>query len=313
MVILMRLRRMTLSWVLFSLLFVSGWAEEFELFDGTIYRGQLVAADEEGFVVRQDNGSFSPRTDWAKLTDESLSRLANDERARPFVEIFIAPPEPVERPAARPIRTNPQPRAERPDDVGKGWLKALTTPGGLFLLGVLFLVNLFVGYQVALFKWQPTPLVCGLSAVLPVIGPIIFLVMPKNVPEEEVSATEEAVAQAVLNVADSGPSMVQQMGLRTGSKKGGEDSEYPKVFKRGEFTFNRRFFETQFPTFFRVVTSEADKNLVLELDCARGIVLANRISRISQNEVHVKTTSGDERPIEFAGINQVTLRVKDEA
>ncbi len=305
----MRLRRIALLWVLLSFLLLPGLAEEYELFDGTIYRGELVAADEDGFVIRQDNGSFSPRTDWAKLTDESLVRLVGDPRARQYVEIFIAPPEPVERPAARPIRTNPAPKVEIPEDAGRGWIKAFMTPGGLFLLGILYLSNLYLAYEVARFKWQPTPLVCGLSALLPVIGPLIFLVMPRNVPEEEVSATEEAVAQAVLNVAESGPSRVQQMGRPAVSKE--EADELPKEFNRGEFTFNRRFFETQFPNFFRVVTSEADKDLVLQIACARGPVTASRISRISQNEIYVKTASGAETPIEFAGITQVTLRRKD--
>jgi hypothetical protein len=85
----------------------------------------------------------------------------------------------------------------------------------------------------------------------------------------------------------------------------------PQTFSRGEFTFNRRFFETKFPGFFRVVPSEADKDLVLAIRGARNEYVAKRISRISSNEMHVQVLSGGEVMVPFAEITSVTLRHKD--
>ena len=85
----------------------------------------------------------------------------------------------------------------------------------------------------------------------------------------------------------------------------------PKVFKRGETTFNRRFFETQFPSFFRVVTTEADRDLVLDVAAGKSSVVASRISRISANEIHFKTANGQEVTVGFGDVVQITLRHKD--
>jgi hypothetical protein len=139
--------------------------------------------------------------------------------------------------------------------------------------------------------------------------------MPKWLPPEEVNATAEAMQAQTLTVADSGPSLVQQMGLRTGGGegKGRPGDELPRTFRKGEFTFNRRFFETQFPSFFRVVTTEADRDLVLDVAAGKGSVVASRISRISANEAHFKTATGQEIGVPFSEISQVTLRHKDAA
>ena len=95
-----------------------------------------------------------------------------------------------------------------------------------------------------------------------------------------------------------------------GEAKAGADGA-PKVFRRGESTFNRRFFETQFPSFFRVVTTEADRDLVLDVAAGENSVVASRISRISANEAHFKTTAGTETSVDFGEINSITLRHKD--
>jgi hypothetical protein len=94
---------------------------------------------------------------------------------------------------------------------------------------------------------------------------------------------------------------------------GGAADGSPKVFKRGETTFNRRFFETQFPSFFRVIATDADRDLVIDISAGKHSVVANRISRISANEVHVKTPTGQEVGVPFGEVSQVTLRHKDAA
>jgi hypothetical protein len=85
----------------------------------------------------------------------------------------------------------------------------------------------------------------------------------------------------------------------------------PKQFRRGETTFNRRFFETQFPSFFKVVASEVDKDLVLEVSTASGVFVATRISRISGSDLALKNSDGSENTIEFAQVLEVKLRDKN--
>ncbi len=86
------------------------------------------------------------------------------------------------------------------------------------------------------------------------------------------------------------------------------------TFQRGQFTFNRRFFETKFPGFFGVVRRDADKDMVLVIKSARGQYVGQRISRIAANDLHLQVQRGpasEEVMIPFQEIQQIQLRHKD--
>jgi hypothetical protein len=88
----------------------------------------------------------------------------------------------------------------------------------------------------------------------------------------------------------------------------------PIIFPRGEFSFNRRFFETKFAGFFRVIPTEAEKDLVLVIKASRGEFVGRRISRITPNELYlqvVKDNASAEEMIPFAEIAEVQIRHKD--
>ena len=196
--------------------------------------------------------------------------------------------------------TNPQ--------VSKGVLAAILTPGGMFFIGLMYAANIFFGFEVARFRWRSPALVCGLSAVLPIVGPLIYLAMPKWTPPEEVNATAEAMAATTLQVADSGPSLVQQMGLRTGGGGIQGNSDLPRTFGKGEFTFNRRFFETQFGMFLPSAQASESEGLVMEVVASSGSFVANKINRMNASEVIVRRVDGDEAPLDYGAIQSVTLR-----
>jgi hypothetical protein len=50
-------------------------------------------------------------------------------------------------------------------------------PAGIFLALLVMGLSGYAGYEIARFKNRPVKLVCALSAVLPVLGPVVFLVM----------------------------------------------------------------------------------------------------------------------------------------
>ena len=86
------------------------------------------------------------------------------------------------------------------------------------------------------------------------------------------------------------------------------------TFQRGQFTFNRRFFETKFPGFFGVVRRDADRDMVLIIKAARGEYLGQRISRIAANDLHLQVQRGhvsEEVMIPFQEIQQIQLKHKD--
>ena len=87
----------------------------------------------------------------------------------------------------------------------------------------------------------------------------------------------------------------------------------PQVFQRGQFTFNRRFFETKFSGFFAMIRREADKNLVLTVKTGRANMVVERITRIATNEMHVETPVGagkQEVMVPFAEVVEVQLKSK---
>ena len=87
-----------------------------------------------------------------------------------------------------------------------------------------------------------------------------------------------------------------------------------QVFKRGQFTFNRRFIETKFSGFFGVVRRSDTKDMVLLLKTARGEFTAVRISRIATNDMHVETRKGEamqEITIPFGEIQEIHLKHTD--
>ncbi len=316
----MRWFRCALAFAIVTCLAGAALAAEFRLVTGDVYKGELSAADKDGLVVRLDSGDYSPRIDWAKLSDETLRDLADNPKAKRFVEPFIEPPaETVAIQQAKELKVHQPARLERPE-TKKGLIPALTTPNGLILLALLFVANLYAGYEVARFKWRPPALVCGLSAVFPVFGPCIFLVLPRNVPVELENATEVAVQQTHLAVGSQAPAgsapaggAAAALGLSKGGGHAAAQEGLPRVFKRGETTFNRRFFETQFQNFFRMVATEADKDLVIDVSAGKKSVVATRISRISATDINFKTATLQEVGVPFAEISEVKLRHKDAA
>ncbi len=173
-----------------------------------------------------------------------------------------------------------------------------------------------------------------MSAVLPLIGPIIFLCLPTlMVPVEETwepdargSSRKTAAADAVnpmqaegaehptgLRLAGTGPAD----DVKLGHFEGGEEKPaIPETvtFQRGQFTFNRRFLETKFAGFFGVIRRDADRDMVLVIKSSRGEYIGQRISRIAANDLHLQVQRGhasEEVMIPFVEIKEIRLKHKD--
>ncbi len=285
--------------------------------NGDVVRGEAVSFNDDGLVVRLDIGGHTPRISWSKLTQETLQQLAANPEAAGFVEPFIEiPPVPKEKKEKKQIAIKPVPRVER---VGTPkFFASFATPAGLMILVVLLAANVYVAYEIARFRYRPPALVCGLSILFPVVAPAIFLAMPPSEPEDlEGAALSEAAGGALAaGKATTGPlaKMPMASGLSIAHDKSSASSAgaVPQTFKRGEFTFNRRFMETKFPGFFRVVQGEAEKDLVLAIRMGRDEHVAKRISRISSNEMHVQLVrGGSEVLVPFAEISEIQIRHKD--
>ena len=86
------------------------------------------------------------------------------------------------------------------------------------------------------------------------------------------------------------------------------------VYARGQFTFNRRFFETKFAGFMKMVPGEAERDRVIHIKSARGEYTGHRISKVEPNEVYLqirKGTATEDVMLPFNEIFEVTIKHKD--
>ncbi len=293
-------------------------AATFKLTDGKVVTGEVLeaSANDSGIQIKLGEGQYE-RVPWANFAQEDLKQFAQSKKLEPFVEPFIEISQ-EERIKRTEVKIKEPQRLERPP--AKSVLGALFSSGlGLFIVLLLYAANLYAAYEVALFRGQQVPLVCGVSAVLPLIGPIIFLSIPTRIKPTEASwdiAEPPAPAAEAVNPMQAETSE-QTGGLRLAHAE--PEAAAPTLpasttFSRGQFTFNRRFFETKFPGFFGTVRRDADRDMVLVIKSARGEFVGQRISRIAANDLHLQVQKGhasEEVNIPFIEVQEVRLQHKD--
>jgi hypothetical protein len=324
-----------------GLLAGAAYAETFKLANGETLTGEMLmgSANDMGVLVKAGEAKYD-RVPWANFSQEDLKKLAQNPKLGPLVEPFIEVTQ-ADKIKKTEVNIKQPVRLERP--AAQSLLGALFSSGlGVLVVLLLYAANLYAGYEVSIFRARPTALVCGVSAVLPVVGPIIFLSMPTKIaPAEETWETvAAAAAETAAGAAAAGtatPDVVNPMqvegtahptalrlagtgpadAVKVGQFEG--EAEKPAVpatttYQRGQFTFNRRFIETKFPGFFSVVRRDADRDMVLVIKSSRGEYIGQRISRIAANDLHLQVQRGhasEEVMIPFIEIQEIRLKHKD--
>jgi hypothetical protein len=315
--------------IIFSLfvvvcLAVSGRAETFKLNNGDTITGELLAAaaNEQGVQIKVEEGKYE-KVPWANFSQDDLKRFRENKKLEPFVEPFIEISQ-EEKAQKTAVVIKPPPRLERPPK--QAVFGALLSSGlGVFTILLLYVGNLYAGYEISIFRARPIALVCGVAAILPIVGPIIFLSMPtrlKKMEDEAEAAEAAAAAAAAAQAAAEGANPMAAegaeapAGLHIAHAEVDPKAHLPptQTFQRGQYTFNRRFFETKFPGFFGVIRRDADKDMVLIIKSARGEHEVQRISRIAANDMHVQVMRGhasEEVTISFQEVQEIRLKHKD--
>ena len=291
-------------------------ADTFQLTDGRTITGEmLTGANDVGMQVKTDDGKYE-KVSWSDLSQATLKELAQKPKLAAFVEPFIEIPQ-EERLKKTEVTLKDVPRLERP---AKGSLLGglLHSSVGLVILLLLYGANIYAGYEIGLVRAYPPAMVCGIAAVAPVVGPVIFLCIPTRM---EKPAAEEVTAAPAEYALPASPAAEAQAHAGGGHRfadapasPAAPAAPQAQVFQRGQFTFNRRFIETKFSGFFGVVGRGADKDMVLLIKTPRGEFPASRISRIAANDMHVEVRKGvatQEVQIPFGEIQEIQLKHKD--
>ena len=312
------MRRILALMVMVSLLGLwarGGRAETLELLDGTTVAGDIVLPGmADGLNIHLYTGKYQ-KVPWDNFSLPSLEKLAKNPDLAQFVNRLINRQD--EARENRPeIKVRVPERLELPPK-GSLILALFRSPVGLVALILVYAAGIYAGYEIAVVRAHPPLLVCGVSAVAPLVGPIFFLCLPSKMvaPEDEAEGAppvrESAHAEAQWTPPTQTPPEEEPAPVapgRMGRSPEAAALPEPQVFAKGQFMFNRRFFETKFPGFFSLVRKDADKHMVLVIRSARGEFEAHRISRITSNELFVDNSAS---PIPFVEIMEVQLKHED--
>jgi hypothetical protein len=292
-------------------LFLTARAETYSLADGTSLVGDIVSFDDIGVKFRMSDGSYSDRFAWTKFSQDGLKTLANNPKIKPLIEPFIEIP-PSERPQKPEVRVQAVTRLAVPP--GQSLLGALFSSSvGLFALVLVYAANIYAGFEIAVVRARPKALVMGAAAVLPILGPIIFLLMPIQmdaVPSETLVEGDAATFAVPGPVPEPGEMQVTPGAFHPPSAS----PSAGQIFQRGQFTFNRRFFETKFSGYFGAVRHGADKDMSLFVKTGGGKYQVERITRIAASDVHLEVKLGEVRQevmVPFTDIQEIQLKPKD--
>jgi hypothetical protein len=256
-------------------------------------------SDDEGMMLRLQDDNYT-NLSWSQFSQDSLKQLQQNPKIARFVEPFIEPSEPEHAPQAD-ITVNPVKRMTRPAHPSL-ILGVAQSPVGLFLLLVLYVANLLAAYEIALFKLRKPAEVVGLSALLPVIGPVVFLVMA----EKPAAPAEEAPSEAVMVPAGTVGNPQAEIPIVEFAHKAEEKKPEPQIFARGKFTLNKRFVETKFAGFIGQPKGDG-LNFNMELKTAKQQYSVERIMEVTATEVIFDTVQRQQVKVLLADILEIKL------
>lgn len=300
-------------------------AETFELNDGKTVTGEIIGKPTDTEIQLKIREGEYRKIPWSDLSQATLKELAKNPNfqafAEPFIEIGL---EQRVKKTEVTIKKD-YPRLDLPK---KGSLLGglFGSSVGIFVLLLAYAANVYAAYEIATIRAYSPPMVCGIAAVAPIIGPVVFLCLPTNMDRTEEAAaaaaahkeapapTLPAVPAGDTAAAPAAPASGLHFADQTVAATAGGALPETQVFQRGQFTFNRRFIETKFAGFFGVIRREADKDMQMIVKSARGEFNVHRINRISASDMHIEIHKGhaaSEVAVPFGEIQEIRFRHKD--
>ncbi|MEI7728048.1 MAG: hypothetical protein WCO56_00635 [Verrucomicrobiota bacterium] len=309
--------------IAFTLFCVAAMAatETLTLKDGSTKTGEVSKSTfaKDGVMLKQD-GRFTDRVKWKDLDKATVNRLANNPDARKFIpeEMIERPVEQIreEKRQARQITVRPlEVPLDRGEKPAAKTAALFASPVTLILLGLMFGLNIYAAYEIAIFKNRPAWLVCGFAVVAPILGNLAFYA----IPAARIKSPEELDAEAAAVLAAQQPEEIaseQVYHEETPAEAEVVVSEFPPTinYTKGQFIFNRRFFESKLADFLKLERSDLEKDMVIIIRSARGEYQGTRLSKVEVNEIFLQVEQGEatmDVNIPYLEITEVILKHKD--
>ena len=302
---------------------------EISLTNGNILEGTVADVDQNGIVVRRDIGGFARRANWMQLTQQSLKKIRRLGQVDPkryrgaaaYAEPFIEPDESQMEKSLPPGPVKGLVNPPLPSSVEvASKVAAFGSGGGIGLLVAIALGSMMAGLGVAAFRESNPIWAAGVSLLLPIIGPVLFLVKPKVEYDDEYDEDEEYEYEEVetpggATMTDTGggavagmmPEAKKMSFAQTGTKKSGLKAQ---SWTRGDTKFDRSFFQNNFPNYFKSVIGATEREFVLAIKTGKREYVGQRIKRISGTDIHMELLNSKEQKISFSEMGTVELRPK---
>ena len=170
------------------------------------------------------------------------------------------------------------------------------------VLVLIYLGNLYAGFEVALVRNRPVLQVLAVAAVLPIFGPLIYVYLPVVIQ-----------APVVLEAPEGTPPEIISMGTAAAASDdpaAGKPGEPPtpktQVFPRGRYTFNKRFVETRFAGFVGQPREEA-LTFTMSLKTSHEELSVQQILQVGAAELVLQTAERGQVTVPLADIQEVKL------
>jgi len=260
-------------------------ADSFTLSDGSSLTGDVVKFDDYCLMLHTGADTYT-NVPWGQFSQAALVQLSDNPRIKPLVAPFILPTASATPQPEIPI--HPVTKVDFPANPSI-LAGIVTSPLGIFILLVVYAANLYAAFEIALMKLRAPAQVMGLSAVLPVIGPIIYLFKPV----QEQKPAEESVVEEAFPEGEKTPEEIQIVeAWWKADDKPKEKKLEPQVYARGKFTFNKRFLETKFASYMGDGKSGDAAKYSMELKTLKDHFTVERIMQIAVAEVILETQRG---------------------
>lgn len=277
--------------------------------DGTKVTGDIVKSDDVAVMLH--TGDTYATVPWGQLSQDSLKHLAENPKLTAYAAPFIDPTA-ADMPQAPKVAVHPVTRLKSPDQMHPSILGGMFGSSlGLFILLVVYGANLYAAYEIALVRGRPVPLVMGVSVVLPIVGPIIFLSQQVKTVSLDEQLQPEAVPGAEAPVpggVTSAPGAEDVQVVPAWQASPEEKKPEPQVFSRGKFTFNKRFIETKFAGFVGEPKGEAKTNS-MTIKTSKDMIVVECIKQVAATEAILETPNG-QLTLAFGDIQEIILTPK---
>ena len=223
----------------------------------------------------------------------------------------------------------------RPPESGLSFA-AMFSPVGIFLVLVVMGFSVYAGNEIARFRNRPQKLVCAISALFPVIGPAIFLLLP-DPATKYADKMNEASAPVLIERPDN-PATVETeapeqipkvkyeedldspyLNLNQGEEEthleaeptgtSAPKSEVIELHRAPEHQFGFEFFNQNFQRF---VNSQPNDGQTLTLRTHDSEYSVHYITELSADSLNIIYPSGDEwlaGTIEYGAIEEAEVAV----